>query len=69
MAGGSSEKIRVLLVDDSPLVLVLIKRMLATSGDIEVVGTAANGQEALEKIPELNPDVICSDLNMPVMNG
>lgn len=69
MTGNSNGKIRVLLVDDSPLVLVLIKRMLATAGDIEVVDTAADGKEALEKIPTLKPDVICTDLNMPVMNG
>lgn len=69
MTSESSDKIRVLLVDDSPLVLVLIKRMLATADDIEVIDTAANGQEALDKIPELKPDVICTDLNMPVMNG
>ncbi|MCR9143048.1 MAG: chemotaxis-specific protein-glutamate methyltransferase CheB [bacterium] len=69
MSGQSSEKIRVLLVDDSPLVLVLIKRMLATADDIEVVDTAADGKEALEKVQQLKPDVICTDLNMPVMDG
>jgi two-component system chemotaxis response regulator CheB len=62
--------IKVLLVDDSPLVLTILKRMLKFSGsDIEVVGTATNGSEALTKIPLLNPQVICTDFHMPVMDG
>lgn len=61
--------IRVLLVDDSPLAIIILKRMLAKSQDIEVVGTAANGREALKLIPQVQPDVICTDLHMPVMNG
>lgn len=69
MTADTTNKIRVLLVDDSPIVLVLLKRMLATAPDIEVIGTAENGQVALDLIPELKPDVICTDLNMPVMDG
>ncbi|MBD2073569.1 chemotaxis-specific protein-glutamate methyltransferase CheB [Phormidium sp. FACHB-592] len=61
--------IRVLLVEDSPVVLVVLKRLLATAADIEVVGTACNGQEALERLPALQPDVICVDYHMPVMDG
>jgi two-component system chemotaxis response regulator CheB len=61
--------IRVLLVDDSPLALALLKRMLATSPDVQVVGTACNGQEALGMVPTLDPQVICTDLHMPVMDG
>ncbi|MCP4697342.1 MAG: chemotaxis-specific protein-glutamate methyltransferase CheB [Gammaproteobacteria bacterium] len=62
--------IKVLLVDDSPLVLVILKRMLRSSdSDIEVVGTAANGADALRQIPLLNPQVICTDFHMPVMDG
>ncbi len=61
--------IRVLLVEDSPVVLVVLKRLLATAADIEVVGTACNGQEALERLPTLQPDVICVDYHMPVMDG
>lgn len=61
--------IRVLLVDDSIIALTIIKRMLASSPDIEVAGTASNGKEALELIPQLKPDVICTDLHMPVMDG
>jgi two-component system chemotaxis response regulator CheB len=58
-----------MLVDDSPLALAVIKRMLVSSPDIQVVGTAANGREALKLIPELQPAVICTDLMMPEMDG
>ena len=61
--------IRVLLVDDSQIALTTIKRVLAAAPDIEVVGTAKNGQEALSLIPVLKPAVVCTDLYMPVMNG
>lgn len=61
--------IRLLLVDDSPVVLTILKRMLASSSEIQVVGTAQNGQEALELIPQLQPTVICTDLQMPKMDG
>ena len=56
-------------MDDSPLVLNILQRLLARSPEIQVVGTAANGKEALDLVPALNPDVICTDLHMPVMNG
>ena len=61
--------IKVLIVDDSALVRVLFKRMLNTTPEIEVVGTACDGEEALELIPKLKPDVICTDLHMPSMDG
>ena len=61
--------IRVLLVDDSPLVLHVLQRLLSHSPEIQVVGTAANGKDALDLLPAVNPDVICTDLHMPVMNG
>ena len=61
--------IRVLLIDDSPIVLHMLQRLLSRSPEIQVVGTAVNGKEGLDLIPALNPDVICTDLHMPVMNG
>ncbi len=61
--------IKVLLVDDSMLTLTILKRMLAHASEIQVVGTATNGKEALDMIPVLRPDVICTDLRMPVMDG
>ena len=65
----SQKLIRVLLVDDSVLALVVLQRMLATSSEIEVVGTATNGREALELIPLLQPALICTDYHMPEMTG
>ncbi len=61
--------IRVLLVDDSPIALHILQCLLSHSPEIEVAGTAANGREALDLLPALNPDVICTDLHMPVMDG
>jgi len=69
MLTGVRKPIRVLLVDDSPLVLAMIGRMLDQSPDIEVVGKARHGQEAMELIPQLQPHVICTDYHMPVMDG
>ncbi|MFA6921686.1 MAG: chemotaxis-specific protein-glutamate methyltransferase CheB [Gallionella sp.] len=66
---NTKSPIRVLLVDDSLLTLTILKRMLASTPEIQVVGTATNGQEALDIIPILQPDVICTDLHMPVMDG
>lgn len=61
--------IKVLIVEDSPVVTLILKRIFASSPEIEVVGTAQNGLEALEIIPNLKPDVICTDLHMAKMNG
>ncbi|MBI4780762.1 MAG: chemotaxis-specific protein-glutamate methyltransferase CheB [Oscillatoriophycideae cyanobacterium NC_groundwater_1537_Pr4_S-0.65um_50_18] len=61
--------VRVLLVEDSEIALVILKRILETSPQIKVVGTACNGLEALQLIPQTRPDVICTDLHMPQMNG
>ncbi|MGQ4649810.1 chemotaxis-specific protein-glutamate methyltransferase CheB [Lyngbya aestuarii] len=61
--------IRVLLVEDSPLVLVVLKRILESSPEIKVVGEASTGLEALKLIPQVQPDVICTDFHMPHMDG
>ena len=61
--------IRVLLVDDSKVALAILQRMLASAPDIEVVGTATNGRDALELIPRLQPALICTDFHMPQMDG
>ena len=62
-------KIKVLLIDDSSLVLSILKKILTNSQEIEVIGTATSGKEGIQKVRELNPDVVCTDLMMPVMNG
>jgi DNA-binding NarL/FixJ family response regulator len=63
------KKIRVLIVDDHTLVRDGIRALLALVADIEVVGEASNGKEALEKMKQLAPDVVLMDLAMPVMSG
>jgi DNA-binding NarL/FixJ family response regulator len=63
------QKIRVLIVDDHTLVRDGIRALLALIADINVVGEAANGKEALEKMKELVPDVVLMDLAMPIMSG
>ena len=62
-------RIRVLLVEDSRIALAILKRILNSSPQIEVVGEARTGLEALALIPIVEPDVICTDLHMPQMNG
>ncbi len=62
-------KIQVLVVDDHTIVRDGICALLALAGDIEVVGEATNGSEALDKVRELNPDVVLMDVAMPVMSG
>jgi two-component system chemotaxis response regulator CheB len=61
--------IRVLVVDDSAYIRKVVGQMLSRSPFIEVVGTARNGVEALEKVEELQPDVLTLDLMMPEMDG
>jgi len=63
------EKIRVLIVDDSDLVRGNIQAILGSEPTIEIVGTARNGEEGVEKASLLRPSVITMDLEMPVMNG
>lgn len=61
--------ITVLVVDDSVVIRRLVSDILTSDRGIEVVGTAANGKVALAKIPQLNPDVVTLDVEMPVMDG
>ncbi len=62
-------KVRVLVVDDSAFVRRAVERMLASTGDIELVGTAADGEEGLRKARELRPDVVTLDIKMPRLGG
>jgi DNA-binding NarL/FixJ family response regulator len=65
----TTKKIRVLIVDDHAVVRDGIRSVLVLQRDIQVVGEAVNGKEALEKTVELLPDVVVMDIVMPVMNG
>jgi len=60
---------RVLIVDDHPMVTDGIEAILETYDDINVVGTLNNGQEAVDQIDTLAPDVVLLDLNMPGLSG
>ncbi len=63
------ERVRVLLVDDHTVVRNGLRLVFELEQDLEVVGEAENGREALERVAELRPDVVVMDLLMPVMNG
>lgn len=63
------KKIRVLIVDDSALMRKVLKEILSSDPEIEVVGTARDGEDAIAKAVELEPDVITMDINMPGMDG
>ena len=63
------EAIRVLLVEDHLLTRIGLKTVLERTEDIEVIGEAENGEEALKKAEELTPDVVLMDVGMPVMDG
>lgn len=65
----ADRKIRALVVDDSVFARVSITKQLAADPEIEVIDTASNGIEALEKIRDLRPDVVTLDIEMPRMDG
>jgi two-component system chemotaxis response regulator CheB len=62
-------KIRILVVDDSVVVRRMVSDALSADPQLEVVGAAANGKIALDRIPQVNPDVIILDVEMPEMDG
>ena len=68
-AGSGARVTRVLLVDDSPMISKLLAAMLEDVPDIQVVGQAADGQEAIRMAMRLRPDVITMDIRMPRMDG
>lgn len=61
--------VKVLIVDDSASVRMFLQELLAADPGIEVIGTAADGDEAVEAVARLNPDVVTMDIYMPRMNG
>lgn len=62
---GNGRRIRVLIVDDHDLFREGLRQLIETDPAIEVVGEAANGQDALKMVAELQPDVVLMDINMP----
>lgn len=61
--------IRVLIADDHPVFRFGLKALLSTEKDIEIIGEASNGREAMRLADELKPNVILMDINMPEVNG
>src|SRR4030066_846794 len=62
-------KIRVLIVDDHAMFREGIRSLLQSYDDIEIVGEATQGKEAIEKVRQLTPQVVLMDIAMPVMGG
>ena len=65
----SNSKIRVLLIDDSGFMRIVLSDLLRRDGSIEVVATATNGYEGIEKIRAHRPDVVITDMIMPKFDG
>ena len=64
-----SDKIRVVIVDDHPMVAEGIQSILESYDDIVVIATLSNGREAIDQLDALDPDVVLMDLNMPEIGG
>ena len=63
------DPIKLLIIDDSKLIRRVIRKIFESTDHFQIVGEATNGKEGLDMIPELNPDVVTMDINMPVMDG
>lgn len=64
-----SNPIKVVLVEDSAIALQILQRLIDSSPEVDVVGTAQDGSDGLKVIARTMPDVICTDLQMPNMDG
>src|ERR1039458_9502598 len=63
------KRVRVLVADDSALMRQTFKRIIESSGDLELVGLARDGEDVIAKARELRPDVVSMDINMPKLDG
>ncbi|MEU4194579.1 response regulator transcription factor [Kribbella sp. NPDC026611] len=66
---GVSDPVRLLLVDDDPLVRAGLTSMLGGATELELVGTAGDGRQAVDAVRDLRPDVVLMDIGMPTMDG
>jgi DNA-binding NarL/FixJ family response regulator len=66
---GHADKIRILIVDDHQLFILGLRTILELEPDMEIVGEASSGTEAIDAADRLHPDVILMDVRMPHMNG
>jgi two-component system response regulator DesR len=62
-------KIRVVIAEDQSMILGALAALLESEGDIEIVGQARNGAEAMEMVRERKPDLLLTDIEMPIMDG
>jgi DNA-binding NarL/FixJ family response regulator len=69
LSRGYAMPTRILIADDDPTIRLLLRRLLEKQPDWQVCGDASNGAEAIEKVEQLEPDVVVMDLGMPVMTG
>jgi DNA-binding NarL/FixJ family response regulator len=69
MVASNTSKIHILLVDDHIILRQGTRHLIDNESDMEVVGEAGNGEEAIRKVQELKPDVVILDVAMPVLNG
>jgi len=67
--GSPARQVRVLVVEDSPSMRELLLHILGSDPQITVIGTAANGEEAIEAVKRDHPHVITMDVHMPGLNG
>lgn len=63
------QKIKIILADDHPLIREGFRSLLGKSEHFEIVGEAANGQQLIELVEQLHPDIVLTDISMPVING
>ena len=71
-SGGREKRkgtVRIVVADDHPIVRDGLKKLLLLEDDFEVIGEACDGREVLEKVQELDPDVLLLDLRMPNLDG
>ena len=66
---GAKHRIQILLVDDHPVVRKGVRSFLAHRPNLNIVGEASNGKEAICKVRELSPDIVLMDVEMPEMDG
>ena len=67
--GSRKRRIRVLIADDSPMALRSVCKYLELEKELEIVGTARDGQHTLHQVKRFRPDLVLTDLSMPQMNG
>ncbi|MBT4837514.1 MAG: response regulator [Methylococcales bacterium] len=61
--------VKVLIIDDSVMMQMIVSEIVKSDSALEVIGTADNGMDGIEKVRALKPDVVLLDIEMPVMNG